>query len=166
MRSVCRQTRLRGLVAAALATAMLAFAAANTVMGSDTFDVSGTVYSIDGDILTIVTSDLIGRPQPIMVDVSWLKGLQVRVGDPISLTIRSRESDTFLAIGLVRESPFVDGLDFGVREGLTVKQDSIEAGVGNVPEDDEALSKQHRDRNLRREKEERGPELPRSRRSP
>lgn len=41
------------------------------------------------------------------------------------------------------------GADFGVREELTVRQDSIQAGVGNVPEDDEALNQQHRTNDLR-----------------
>jgi len=145
----------RSFAAVALAAACFVFGAVTDPAGAaNTFDVSGTVFAIDGAILSIITSDLIGQPQPIMVDVSQLKGLRVRVGDPISIIIRPREFDTFLAIGLVRESPFVNGLDFGAREEFTVKQDSIEAGVGNVPKDDEALAKQHRDHNLRRRKKD------------
>ena len=116
------------------------------------FDVSGTVIAIDDSIPTIVSSDIIGKPQPIMVDVSELKKFSVAVGSPISLTIRAREFDTFLAVGVVRESPFVTGQDFGVREEFTVKQDSIAAGAGNVPADEEALAQQHRDHNLRKRK--------------
>jgi hypothetical protein len=36
-----------------------------------------------------------------------------------------------------------------VREECTVRQDSIHAGVGNVPEDDEALNQQHCTNDLR-----------------
>ena len=135
----------------ALMLTAVSVASASPARAEDTFDVSGTVISIRGQILTIVTSDIIGREQPIMVDVAWLPDLQVQVGDPLSLTVRSREADTFLALGIVRESPFVNGLDFGVREEFTTRQDSIEARVGNVPVDDEALAKQNRGRNLRRD---------------
>ena len=115
----------------------------------DHFDITGTIYEIDGSIVTIVTSDVIGKPQPIMVDVSQVRGIQPTVGTPIQLRIWSRENDTFLAREIVAESPYVNGADFGVRESFTTRQSSIQAGVGNVPEDDEALNKQHRDGTLR-----------------
>jgi hypothetical protein len=110
------------------------------------------VYELRGSTAILLTSDVIGREQAITVDFSPLlrQGLQIKPGDPLQLTIQSRESDTFLAVRVVRESPFVNGAEFGAREEFTTKQDSIRAGVGNVPSDDEALAKQHRDRNLRR----------------
>lgn len=113
------------------------------------FDVTGTVLEFRGDLLTVLTSDLIGRPQPITVDVSLLPGLQITPDTPIQLTIVAREYDSFLALGLVRESPFVNGAEFGVREEFTVRQDSIAARVGNVSDDDEALAQQHRTNDLR-----------------
>jgi hypothetical protein len=115
-----------------------------------TFDVGGTVHSIRGSNIVFITSDVTGRQQPITIDISQLRGLQIKPGDPLKLTIRSREFDSYLALRVVRESPYVSGEEFGVREEFTVKQDSIQAGVGNVPEDDEALAKQDRDHNLRK----------------
>jgi len=114
----------------------------------DRFDITGTVLSVDGDKLVILTSDLNGKAQPITVDVSYLKGLQITPDTPIQLTIMPREYDTYLATGIVRESPYVNGADFGVQEWFTTRQDSIQAGVGNVPEDDESLNQQHRTHDL------------------
>lgn len=116
----------------------------------DRFDVTGTIINIDGPILTILTDDLIGKEQPIMVDVSQIRGVDYTHGSSIHLRVHARESDTFLAREVVREYPYVNGLDFGVDEWMTTRQDSIQAGVGNVPEDDEALKKQQRSpQNLR-----------------
>ncbi len=140
----------RGLVTLLLAAA-ISLAGATGATAQKQFDVGGTIVGANGQILTILTSDVIGREQPILVDVSWLKGFQYQVGDPVQLTILARESDTYLAIGIVGESPFANGQDFGVQERFTVKDDSIQAGVGNVPADDEALAKQHRGNNLRRQ---------------
>ncbi len=103
---------------------------------------------MNGDLLTVLNSDLIGKPQPITVDVSLLRGLQTTPNTPIQVTITPREYDSFLATALVRESPYVNGADFGVREEFSVRQDSIQAGVGNVPADDEALNQQHRTNDL------------------
>ena len=145
----------RGLAGLAFAAALSAFTVAGSAAAAErTFDISGTVLEVRGTILTILTDDVIGQPQPIMVDVSWLRGFQVQAGDPVELTIMSREFNTYLALGVVHESPFVTGEEFGVREEFTVKQDSIEARVGNVPVDDEALAKQHRDRNLRQKEDD------------
>jgi hypothetical protein len=144
----------RALAALVVGAAMLGVGVAGTASAEDTYDIRGTVIARQGPILTILTSDLTGREQPILVDVTWLRGLQINVGDPIHLTIQPREFDTYLATSVVRESPYVNGLEFGVQERFTVKQDSIQAGVGNVPEDDEALAKQHRDNNLRRDEDD------------
>jgi hypothetical protein len=135
----------RGLASIVLATTLSAFVAAEEVAAQRTFDVSGTIIAARGAILTIVTSDVTGQAQPIMVDVSLLKTLQFKVGDPIALTIRPREFDTYLALGVVGQSPFVNGQDFGVLEEFTTRDDSIQARVGNVPEDDEALAKKDGD---------------------
>ena len=147
-----------------VATALLVGAVSVLSIGSvasaadDRFDITGTIYDVKYDngatIATIVTSDLIGKPQPIMVDVSQIKDVDFTRGTSIQLSIYSRENDTFLAREVVREYPYVNGADFGVEEWMTTRQDSIQAGVGNVPEDDEALNKQHRSPQNLRERED------------
>jgi hypothetical protein len=85
--------------------AVTAFAAAVTVgalTGSafadgERFDVTGTVLEVKGRRIILLTSDLIGKPQPITVDVSQLRGLQVTPNTPIQLTIVAREQDSYLA---------------------------------------------------------------------
>ena len=126
-----------------LIAAVALFAAVSAGQASaqrDSFEISGTIIAAQGSILTILTDDVSGREQPIMVDVSYLRNLQYKVGDPIALWIRAREYDTFVALGVTAESPYVNGEDFGVREEFATRQDSIQARVGNVPEDDEALA--------------------------
>jgi len=143
-----------------VATALLAGAMSALAIGSvasaanDRFDITGTIYDVKYDggatIATIVTSDVIGKPQPIMFDVSQIKDVDFTRGTSIQLTIYSRENDTFLAREVVREYPYVNGAEFGVQEWMNPRNDSIQAGVGNVPEDDESLAQQHRSpQNLR-----------------
>jgi len=136
-------------VAGFAATVTLGALTGSALAEDDRFDITGTVLEVKGDRLIILTSDLIGKPQPITVDVSNLRGLQITPHTPIQLTITPREHDSYLATAIVRESPYVNGAEFGVREEFTVRQDSIQAGVGNVPEDDEALNQQHRTNDLR-----------------
>ena len=57
-------------------------------------------------------------------------------------------SDTYVALGVQGEGNFVNGQDFGVQEQFTTIKSSIEARVGNVPEDDEALAQKHLGNNL------------------
>jgi hypothetical protein len=150
MYGISRRTARQSLAVLGLTAALVAGGSASIASADQqSSDVSGTVYEVNGPIVTLVTSDLSGRPQAILVDISWLREAQVVAGDPLQLTIQPRESDTYLARSLVQESPFVNREEFGVREEFTVLQDSIQARVGNVPEDDEALAKQHRDKNLR-----------------
>jgi hypothetical protein len=144
VRPLARSLAIAGFAATVTLGALAGSAAAD----EQRFDITGTVVEVKGDQLIILTSDVIGKPQPITVDVSQLGGLQIAANTPIQLTIVSRENDSFLATGIVRESPYVNGADFGVREELTVRQDSIQAGVGNVPADDEALNQQHRTNDL------------------
>ena len=140
----------RRLAAFAVAGAISALTLGGVASAADDrFDVTGTIYEIDGPILTIVTSDVIGKPQAVMVDVSQVEDVDFTRGTAIQLSIWSRENDTFLAREVVSEYPYVNGAHFGVREEFTTRQDSIQARVGNVPEDDEALNQQHRDSNLR-----------------
>ncbi len=144
----------RRLAALVVAGALSAFALGGVASAAhERFDITGTIYEVKRNggttLATIVTSDVIGRPQAITVDVSQIKNVDFTTGTSIQLTIYSRENDTFLAREVVREYPYVNGADFGVREEFTVRQDSIQARVGNVPEDDEALAQQERDRKLR-----------------
>lgn len=141
---------VRSLAIAAFSAAVTVGALTGSALADeDRFDVTGTVLEVRGDLVIILTDDLIGKPQPITVDVSQLKGLQITPNTPIQLTITPREHDSYLATAIVRESPYVNRAEFGVREEFTVRQDSIQAGVGNVPEDDEALNQQHRTNDLR-----------------
>ncbi len=152
------RTLKRTLLAAGFAATLALTSLAGGALAADNrFDITGTVNEVRGNNLIVVTtSDVNGRPQPILIDVSRLPDLEIRPETPIQLTIVSREDDSYLALGIVRESPYVNGADFGVREEFTTRQDSIQAGVGNVPADDEALSQQHRSHNLhqRNNKEE------------
>jgi hypothetical protein len=145
------------LVAGFAASVSLASLVGSAAAADDRFDITGTVLEVRNDhTLVILTSDLGGKARPITVDVSYLKGLQVTPNTPIQLTIMPREYDSYLATQIVRESPYVNGAEFGVQEWMTTRQDSIQAGVGNVPEDDEALNQQHRSNDLhhRNDKEE------------
>src|SRR3712207_1538361 len=144
----------RRLAAVAVAGALSALALGSVASAqNERFDITGTIYEVKRNggttLATIVTSDVIGRPQAITVDVSQVKDVDFTSGTAIQLTIFSRENDTFLAREVVREYPYVNGAHFGVREEFTPRQDSIQARVGNVPEDDEVLAQQHRERNLR-----------------
>ena len=144
------RTVARSLAALAFAAGLTAFGGGGQAAAATQFDVSGTVVSVQPPNIVLLTSDISGQSMPITVNVSYLKNLQVKPGDPISLTIISRPSDTYVALGVQGEGNFVNGQDFGVQEQFNTIKGSIEARVGNVPEDDEALSQQHRDSNLRR----------------
>ncbi len=154
MASISVRSARRGVATALMAGALSAFALAGVASAADDrFDITGTIYEVKRNggttLATIVTTDVIGKPQAITVDVSQVKDVDFTANTSIQLTIYSRENDTFLAREVVREYPYVNGADFGVREEFTTRQDSIQARVGNVPEDDEALAKQHRDNKLR-----------------
>src|SRR4051794_19623391 len=122
------------VIAGFAATVSLTSLASEALAAEKRFDITGTVEQVNGSLLTIVTSDVVGTPQAITVDVSQIPGLDVVPNTPIQLTIVSREDDSYLATAIVRESPYVNGADFGVREEFTTRQDSIQAGVGNVPD--------------------------------
>lgn len=65
-----------------------------------------------------------------------------------------REYDSYLMLGLVAEGSYVGQQDLGVREEYQTRGSLIKAHVGNVPEDDESLSQQHRDNDLRRHEDD------------
>jgi hypothetical protein len=150
----CRML-LAGFAALAVVTAAPSGAFADD---GSTFDVSGTVNSKNEDKETIVfiTDDLGKKGQPITVDLSDLSGtfVAIRVGQSATLTIEKRASNSYLAHTLVSEGSYVQRTDFGTREEFETRGSSIKAHVGNVPEDDEALSQQHRTNDLRRQDED------------
>lgn len=120
-----------------------------------TTDVSGTVHSKNEQKETIVfiTDDLGTKNQPITIDMSDMSGQfrAVGVGQSYSITIMPRENDSYLAVAYVSEGSYVQRNDLGTREEFETRASSIKAHVGNVPEDDEALSQQHRRNDLRRD---------------
>jgi len=145
------------MMAAAALLTFVAFAPAS-VYAAEGITISGTVYSKDEGKETIVLiTDAFGvKNQPITIDLSDFSRLfqAVGVGQSISLVIMPREYDTYLMLGLVAEGSYVGQQDLGVREEYQTRGSSIKAHVGNVPEDDESLSQQHRDNNLRRNEDD------------
>src|SRR5690349_7182603 len=119
VRALARSVAVAGFAA----TLSLAALTSGAFADSQSFDITGTVTNVNGNLLTILTSDVIGKPQPIIVDVSQLPGLQITPNTPIQLSIMPREYDTYLATAIVRESPYVNGADFGVQEWMTTRQD-------------------------------------------
>ena len=138
------RVRYRRTLAALLATASLLVLGVSGASAAG-YTVSGTVVASDDSKQTIVlvTSDVIGTEQPITIDLSKVpeQFQAATVGSSISLQIESREANTYLATGPGSDESYADRDTQGA---------SIKAHVGNVPDDDEALTQQHRDRDLRR----------------
>ncbi len=154
---IVRVWSLRLTVAAAVLLGVVAFAPISAFASGGT-TVSGTVYSKnEGKETIVIITDAFGvKNQPITIDMSYFSRLfeAVGVGQSISLEILTREDDSYLMIGLVSEGSYVGQQDLGVREEYQTRSSSIKAHVGNVPEDDESLSQQHRDNNLRRHEDD------------
>jgi len=127
-------------------------------LARDTFDVTGTVNSKNEEKETIVliTDDLGVKNQPITISMSGLSGnfIALREGQPVTLEIKARESDTYKAYSVISQGSYTDRTDLGAREEFETSGSSIKAHVQNVPEDDESLSQQHRDSNLHRDKDD------------
>ena len=147
----------RMLMAAIVALSMLV-ALPLSGLAADTFDVTGTIHSKNEDKETIVliTDDLGKSGQPITIDMSGMSSqfVAIREGQSVSFSIAKRESDSYLAYQLISEGSYVHRADFGASQVHETKADSIKAHVGNVPEDDESLSQQHRENNLRRDEDD------------
>lgn len=139
--------------AAFVAVALLAWGPA-AASAEWTTDVTGTVHSKNEgkETIILVTDDLGTKNQPITIDMSGMSGQfrAVGVGQSYSITIMQRDNDSYLAVAYVSEGSYVLRNDLGTQERFETQQSSIKAHVGNVPEDDEALSQQHRNNNLRR----------------
>ncbi len=147
----------RALLAAFAALAVVV-ATTSGVLARDTFDITGTVDSKNEDKETIVfiTDDLGVKGQPITIDRSDMSNQfeAIRGGQSASFSIEKRESDSYLAHVLVSEGSYVHRADFGASQRHETQDASIKAHVGNVPEDDESLSQQHRTNDLRRQDED------------
>jgi len=143
---------------AAFAALAIVTAAPAGVMARDTFDVTGTVESKNEDKETIVLiTDALGKPnQPITIEMSNMSGqfVAIRKGQSVTLEIRARENDTFKAYTLINEGSYTHQADLGTQERYETQSSSIKAHVANVPEDDESLSQQHRQNDLRRNEDD------------
>jgi hypothetical protein len=133
----------RTLGALLVAASVLAIGASGVLAAS--YTVSGTVIASDEGKQTIVllTSDVIGTAQPITIDMSKVaeQSQAATVGSSLSLQVESREANTYLATGPGSDESYAERDTQGA---------SIKAHVGNTPDDDEALTQQHRDNDLRR----------------
>jgi hypothetical protein len=142
------------LLLAAFAALAIVTAAPAGVMARDTFDATGTVESKNEDKETIILiTDALGKPnQPITIDMSSLSEnfIAIRKGQSVTLEIRARENDTYKAHSIIAQGSYTHQADLGTQERFETQSSSIKAHVGNVPEDDEALSQQHRQNDLRR----------------
>lgn len=142
------------LLMAAFAAVAIVTAAPAGVMASDTFDVTGTVESKNEDKETIVLiTDALGKKnQPITIDMSDMSSqfVAIRKGQSVTIQVRAREYDSYKAHAIVAQGSYTDQADLGVQERFQTQSSSIQAHVGNTPEDDESLAQQHRDNDLRR----------------
>jgi len=146
------------LLIAAFAVVAVTAGAPSGVMARDTFDATGTVESKNEDKETIILiTDALGKKnQPITVDMSDMSGQfrAIRVGQSVTIEIRARESNSYKAYSIVGQGSFTDQADLGVQERFQTQSSSIEAHVGNTPNDDESLAQQHRDNDLRRDEDD------------
>jgi hypothetical protein len=129
-----------------------------SAMARDTIDVTGTVDSKNEDKETIVffTDDLGVKNQPITIDMSDISSAfrSIKDGQSATIEVLRRESNTWKAYSIRSEGSYVHRADYGAAPNFETKDDSIKAHVGNVPEDDESLSQQHRENNLRRDEDD------------
>jgi hypothetical protein len=146
------------LLVAALAALAFVAVAPGGALARDTFDATGTVESKNGDKETIVLiTDALGKPgQPITIDMSSMTGQfeAIRVGQSVTIEIAARESNSYKAYSIINQGSYTDRADLGTQEKYETSSSSIQAHVGNVPEDDESLSQQHRQNDLKRNEDD------------
>ena len=96
------------------------------------------------------------RINEVTIDMSDMSSAfrAIGVGQSASFTIEKRESNSYLAHVLVSGGSRVNGTDRGTREEFETRGSSIDAHVQGAGDDDEALSQQHRDSNLRRDQDD------------
>jgi hypothetical protein len=92
------------------------------------------------------TNHISGESQIIWLDLSWLKGsdrgdvVDLEDGESIQVELLEQPDGSFLAIRYwaLRKGSKLNNTDWGVQEANNTRNDSIEARVDNVPDDDEA----------------------------
>ncbi len=143
---------------AAIAALTVATAIPTSSYANDLIDVSGTVVEKreSNEHIVLVTDDLGRKNQPISIDMEDMSNQfeAVRVGQSYSLTVMKRDSNSYLAVAYVSEGSYVQRNDFGTQERFETAGSSIQSHVQNVPEDDESLSQQHRQNNLKRDEDD------------
>jgi len=157
-----RWPRWRSLIAALAVSTVLVSGAQSAFADKKTNpnerEIAGTVYSHNDEKKTIVliTDDFGVKNQPVTVDFDDFKNTfrALDDGQSVSLLVLPRDHDSYLMTGLVSEGSYVHRDDLGVQERYEVRDSSIKAHVGNVPEDDESLNQQHRDNNLHRDNDD------------
>lgn len=92
------------------------------------------------------TSDIAGESQIVWLDLSWLHDadggdfVNLVDGEAIQVELLEQSDGSFLAIRYweLAKGSKVNNTDWGIHEASTTRDDSIEARVDNVPDDDEA----------------------------
>ncbi len=110
-----------------------------------------------------LTGDLHGEPSIIYLDLSQLRDADIdefvnlRTDESVQILIRAQPEGSFLAIEYreLAKGSKVNNTDWGNLEANTTRDDSIEARVDNVPDDDEARAQGDKyDNKGRRQKED------------
>ena len=92
------------------------------------------------------TSDITGEGQTIWLDLAWLNDTEDRGfidlvdGEAIQAELLEQSDGSFRAIDYweLPKGSKVNNTDWGIDEASTTRDDSIDARVDNVPDDDEA----------------------------
>jgi len=109
------------------------------------FTANGTFLQIEGTLVEFVTADIIGQEKIVWVDVSQLRDLDggrvtnLEDFEAVQIILLERSDGTFQAIEYreLAKGSMVNNTDWGVSEGYTTRDDSINARVDNGPDDDE-----------------------------
>jgi hypothetical protein len=148
----------RPIGAALIGLSLLVVAPAVARADGETFDATGTIVGTNDDKERwILLTDAVGnKEKPITIDMSHLSDTYARhkKGESVTINIMARDNDTYLGVRLISEGSYVDQATLGTQERYQTQGSSIKAHVGNVPDDDESLNQQHRDNDLRTNKED------------
>jgi hypothetical protein len=111
------------------------------------FSAVGTIVNVFGNqCATFLTSAISGTEEMVVLDLSQLAaaegGFEVQEQTAIHVALIPQENGTFLAQRFegMAQGDMVNNTDFGIQEEWTTRDDSINARVENVPDDDEALA--------------------------
>jgi methionine-rich copper-binding protein CopC len=103
------------------------------------YDITGTVVSLNNNTMMFVTSDVTGQPVTLRLDAKDISRKNITVGDSLSITIGPRQNDIPLIWTVVSQGSRVMENDFGARADFETKNEASE--VQNRPDDDEARAK-------------------------